>query len=206
MAVIETKYSVDDVVYYAGLTTERKQHPCPDCKGERKWKATSPAGSEYVFSCPRCRTRYSSHDELRLDYTAYVPCVSRLTIGSVQFNSARGSWDSGARYMCVETGVGGGSVYDEAKLFPTEAAAIEAAEAEAAVKNSTEEWIVKLYDRSLEVSDYQLENAALKDASDAQSRARSMLWNLNDLFASIAEADGRDAILELIDDYRQYSW
>ena len=206
MAVIETKYSVGDVVFHAGLTTERKQHPCPDCKGERKWKAVSPAGSEFSFGCPRCNTRFSSFDDLKLDYTAHVPSIQRLTIGSVQFNSAKESWDSGARYMCLETGVGSGQVYQEANLYATEAEALEAAEAEAAVKNRETEWIVKLYNKTLEISDYQLESAALREASDAQSKARSMLWNLQDLFAGIEEADGKDAILELIDDYKRYSW
>ena len=96
MAVIETKFSVGDVVYSAGTTTTRKQHPCPDCKGERKWNVTSPAGGEYTIGCPRCTACFMSDRDLSLDYTAHVPIVQRRTIGSVQFNSATGSYDSGA--------------------------------------------------------------------------------------------------------------
>jgi hypothetical protein len=206
MATITTKYSVGDVVYYSGTTTTRKQHPCPDCLGERKWKATSPAGEEYEFGCPRCSTRYMNERDLSLDYTAHVPNVSRMHIGSVQFNSADGSWDHGARYMCDETGVGSGSVYPEDSLHETEEAALAAAEAKAAVANQTSEWVVKLYNKTLEISDYQLGSAMLKLAKDHESRASFMLYNLRDLFAQIEEAGDKEAALEAVEDYRRYYW
>lgn len=206
MAVIETKYSVGDVVYFASTTTERKQHPCPDCLGEKQWKVASPAGGEYTIACPRCTARFMSDNDLSLVYTAHVAFVERRTIGSVQFNSAKGSWDSGARYMCHETGVGSGNVYDEARLFPTEDEARTAAEAMAALANRETEWIVKQYNKTLEISDYQLDSAALKLAKDEKSKAGSLLWNLSDLFAAIEEADDKDAILEAVDDYKRHSW
>ena len=206
MAVFETKYSVGDVVYFATTTPERKQHPCPDCLGEKTWKVTSPAGGEYNIACPRCSTRFMSDGGLSLDYTAHVPRIERRTIGSVQYNSAPSAWDSGARYMCIETGVGSGSVYDEARLFPTEEQAFQKATALAEEANRNQEWIVKLYDKALEISDYRLESAALKLAKDAKSRAGSLLYNLSELFSQIEEADDKDAILEAIDDYKTFSW
>lgn len=206
MAVIETKYSVGDVVFFSGTTTERKQHPCPDCKGERKWHVTSPAGGEYTIGCPRCSTRFMSDRELSLDYTAHVPHVQRLTIGSVQFNSASGSWDSGARYMCRETGIGSGSVYDEARLFATEDEAAKASMAMAAVANAEHEWIVNLYNKSLEISDYQIEDAKMKLADDYKRKIGALFWNVSGLFDAIADADDKDAILELIDDYKRFEW
>lgn len=206
MAVIETKFSVGDVVYHAATTTERKQHPCPDCLGSRKWSLRSPAGTDYEIGCPRCAARFMNDRDLSLDYTAHVPYAKRLTIGSVQYNSHAGAFDHGARYMCVETGVGGGSVYDEARLFETEADALISAKLMADKANCETEWVVKLYDKSLEISDYQLDNAALKLAADAKSWARSMLWNLSDLFGRIGEADDKDAILEAVEDYKNYDW
>ena len=207
MAVIETKYSVGDVVYFAGTTTERKRHPCPDCKGERVWKTVSPAGQEYEFGCPRCSTRYMHDRELSLDYTAHVPTATRMTIGSVQFNSARGSWDSGARYMCVESGIGSGTVYDERCLFTDEANAIACATAKATKANSETPSLVALFNKTLEISDYELSNAALKLAKEAESRASSMLYNLHDLFEKIEddEAD-KESILEAVDDYKRHDW
>jgi hypothetical protein len=206
MTVITTKYSIGDKVFHAGTTTERKKHPCPDCKGERKWTAKSPAGADYTFDCPRCSASYNSDTDLTLDYTASVPTVRELTIGSVQFNSAGGSWDSGARYMCRETGVGSGSVYSESDLFPSEEDALEAAQTKASLNNTTTEWIVKLYNKSLRISDYQLDSANLHAAKEAKSRASSMLWNLSDLFSRIEEAESKDDILEAVEEYRKYDW
>ena len=206
MATIQTKYSIGDVVYYASTTTERKQHPCPDCKGTKRWSAMSPAGGEYSFVCPRCSTSYRSNNDMSLDYSSSVPVVQKLTVGSVQYNSAPLSYDSGARYMCRETGIGSGSIYDEGRLFETEAAAMAAATLMAAEANQTTEWIVKQYDKSLEISDYQIESAAMKLAQDAKSRAGSMLWNLSELFDKIAEANDKDEIIEAVEDYKRFDW
>lgn len=206
MAVIETKYSIGDVVWHASTSTERKQRPCPDCNGTRKWKAISPAGNEYDFTCPRCTARYQSNDVLSLDYSASVPIVSKLTIGSVRHDSHKFVGGSETQYMCVETGVGSGSIYDEDRLFPSEEEALAAAQVMADDTNKTAPWIVKLYNKTLEISDYQLENALIKEAKDAKSRAGSLLWNLNDLFEQIAEAEDKDAILEAVDDYKRFSW
>lgn len=206
MAVIETKYSIGDTVFFAGTTTTRKQHPCPDCNGLRKWKAISPAGGEYEFSCPRCSASYNADRDLTLDYTAHVPLVTRLTIGSVQYNSAPGSYDHGARYMCAETGIGSGSVYDENRLFKSEVEALRAAEAMAKLADTSLEWCAKQYNKTLEISDYQLEHAMMKEAKDFRSKVGSLFWNISDLFDQINEADDKDAILELIDDYKRYTW
>lgn len=206
MAVLTTKYSVGDVVYRASTTTISKKHPCPDCKGARKWKVTSPAGGEYEFACPRCSARYNNDRDLTLDYSQFTPSVIKLTIGSVQYNSAPSSYDYGARYMCVETGIGSGSVYIETDLFPSEAEALVAAQAKANEQNATTEWVVTRYNKSLEISDYQLDSAILKKAKDSELRASSLLWNLSDLFSRIEESDDKDAILEAVDEYKTYDW
>lgn len=206
MATIETKYSIGDTVWWASTTTVKKQHPCPDCNGTRQWKAISPAGEEYAFACPRCGVRYQSNDCLSLDYQAYTASVRKLTIGSIRHNTCPGSYDHGTQYMCVETGVGGGQVYDESKLFPTQAEAEIVANSMAQEQNSTTEWVVTRYNKTLELSDYQLSSAMIKDAEIQTRKARALLWNLNDLFSSIDEADDKDAILEMIDDYKRFSF
>ena len=202
MATITTKYSVGDVVYHAGTTTERKQHPCPDCNGTRKWNAASPAGADYTFACPRCSASYRSFDDVSLDYTAFTPLVSKRTIGSVRFNSA----DGGAEYMCHETGVGSGQIYREAFLFETEEEAQRVAEATAALNNRDTTWIAKRYAWTLSISDYQLNGALLEAAKREQSRARSMLGSLTDLFEDIEQATDKEEILELVADYKRRDW
>jgi hypothetical protein len=206
MAVIETKYSVGDVVWHASTSTERKQHPCPDCNNTRKWKAVSPAGNEYEFRCPRCATRFQHNDILSLEYSSACPLVHKRTIGSVRHDSHKFGGGSETEYMCLETGVGSGNLYNEESLFASEAEALSAAQAMADKSNETTEWIVTLYNKTLELSDYQFENALIKQASDAKIKAGSLLWNLNDLFGTIDEAEDKDAILEAIDDYKKFSW
>ena len=205
MATINTKYSVGDTVWHANTTPETRQHPCPACLGTRKWAATSPVGNEYTLPCPRCTVNYSAHDELSLKYTAFTAAPCKLTIGSIRHDSKPFSGGSATQYMCVETGVGSGTIYDEDLLFPTEQEATVAATARAAVSNSAMKHIVDRYNRTLDISDYQFENALLKKAADAQREARSLLYNLSDLFVAINEADDKDAILEAVDEYKRWS-
>ena len=107
---------------------------------------------------------------------------------------------------CVETGVGSGTVYSEKNLFPSEQEALVAAQACADHSNATSEWISKLYNKSLKVSDYELESAALHAAKVARSNADAMLWNLGDLFNKIEEAADKDEILEAVEDYKRLDW
>src|SRR5690606_21980316 len=68
MATIETKYGIGDVVWHASTVSETKTRDCPDCKGERKWSVTSPAGGEYSIACPRCAASFMSDRDLSLKY------------------------------------------------------------------------------------------------------------------------------------------
>lgn len=163
MAVIETKFAVGDVVYCADLVTTKKQRDCPDCLGEKTWTATSPAGRQMKFACPRCCSRYASHQEVSLNYNVYSASVLRRTIGSVQLDT---NSEHQVRYMCFETGVGSGRVYYEADLFVTEQEARAAAEAKAEKETSKQPWMVEQFNRSLDISDYQLSDAVMKNARD----------------------------------------
>lgn len=167
MATITTKYSVGDVVYYATTIATRKQHPCPDCLGSRKWKAQSPAGAEFEFDCPRCSTRFQANSDLSLSYTAHVGHVEKLTIGQVR--AQVGGDREETEYMCHETGIGGGSVYRESMLFTSAEDAQKAADAIAATTDKSVEWIAKQYDKTLDLSDYQMKDAAEKGSDDRES-------------------------------------
>jgi hypothetical protein len=209
MATITTKYSIGETVYFASTVTETKCHPCPDCLGKKIWTVTSPAGTDYTFPCPRCSAHYSSNDELRLDYSRYAPVVRKMTIGSIKHDSAYHDWDkltAKTQYMCRETGVGSGSVYDEDLLFPTEEEAMQAAQLLASEQNLTTHWVVQRYNKTLAISDYQLANGKIKLAADATFRASSMLWNLADLFSRIEEARNKDEIREAVEEYKTYDW
>lgn len=173
MATITTKFSIGDTVYHAYTMTERKQHPCPDCLGSRKWEAKSPAGREYQFACPRCGSDYQSDSNLNLHYSVFTPAMRRLTIGQVEAHA--GGSESKNRYMCHETGIGSGSVYYEQDLFATEAEALEAAGIKAALANDTVPWIAEQYNKSIRVCDYQLSDASVKAERDRLAQVRVTL-------------------------------
>jgi hypothetical protein len=181
MATITTKYSEGDTVYFASTQSEKRKHDCPDCLGQKKWKTVSPAGGAYEFDCPRCAASYLSNSKLSLVYQAYVPAVSKLTIGSVQFNTAEGAYDQGARYMCRETGVGSGTVYNETDLFISESNAMDAARLKAEEQNATIPVIVERYNATLKLSDYQLESAMIEIGKGITSNARELLYNIQEL-------------------------
>lgn len=91
-----------------------KKRPCPDCLGQRYWKAISPAGSEYKIWCPRCQCTNTLPRELSLDYSIHEPEPVLYTIGSVRVDT---NDKEPISYMCQETGVGSVRVYRESELF-----------------------------------------------------------------------------------------
>lgn len=205
MATIETKYAIGDVVWHANTNSEKKRRDCPDCLGAKKWAITSPAGGEYSIACPRCWTSYMSDRDLSLEYAQFVGNARKLNIGSVRHDSHNFGEGAKTEYMCLETGIGNGSIYREHDLFSTEEEAQAVAEIKAAKLNKDTDWVVKLYNKTLEISDYQLDAAGIHAAKEMKSRWASLAWNVNGLFDEISEADDKDAILELVDDYKRYN-
>lgn len=157
--ILTPKYSIGDIVYCISTFQAQKWHPCPDCKGARKWAAQSPAGAEFTFACPRCAGSYQSYRDISLSYTAHVSSVATLTIGSVRTDTADEKCP--IDYMCVETGVGSGTIYDETGLFLIREDADKAAQALADKRNAETDWIVEQFDASFRISDYELDNAVL---------------------------------------------
>lgn len=213
MATIETKYSIGDKVFHASIVMTQKQHPCPDCLGTKKWSAASPAGKEYTFACPRCSSSYMSDRDLSLTYSSYEPTASALTIGSVRHDSANSEWRDGSyiqapktEYMCRETGIGSGGIYAEDRLFLTEEEAMTSAQLMADDANSKNEWVVSQYNKTLSISDNQIESAMIKLAKDAHQSARSSLYSLGYLFEKIEEAADKEEILQEVEFYKNYSW
>ena len=193
MSDIQTKFSIGDRVFWASMIQTRKRHPCPDCLDTRVWAAQSPAGGAYSMPCPRCSASYSGFDDLRLDYTAYEGHTVPLTVGSIRIDTAD---ENPVSYMCRETGVGCGSIYYETDMFRTVEEAEAAAAAKAAVANTTAEWVVKLYNRTLAVSDYQLDNAALSAARDSLSATRV---DVSMLFDDLRDCETMDEVRARLD-------
>ena len=191
MNMLAVKYNLGDVVYYASSHITNKKHPCPDCMGSRVWMAVSPAGQEYSFGCPRCSARYQGDKNASLNYSYYEPLVEKRTIGSVQTNTAD---ENPVRYMCVETGVGSGTVYNQSMLFPDEDSALLAATIQAKQRNAETKWIVEQYKGTLELSDYQLSDARDKGAvKAAEERFERVRYFAED----ILQASNMDEVKEI---------
>lgn len=203
MATLETKFAVGDVVFHATIITEKRSHPCPDCKGSRKWKAISPAGGEFEVACPRCSHVYMSNRDPSLDYSWWVPSVRTLTVGLIKASSQpyNGDYDSGNSYMCYETGIGSGSVYREGELFLTEEEAKAYGEAKANVQNAdVSGWVAKQYEGSLKFSDYELKDAAI---ASADYRRISMGTRVGMFIDDIEDAEDLDDVKRTLERWKE---
>lgn len=194
---IKTKFAVGDVVFLASTDTKVEKLPCPDCKGSRKWKAVSPAGAEHEINCPRCSTSYRSDQALALTYNKATPLVRALTIGSVQYRSV-GHMGGPAEvtYMCRETGIGSGTVYDEKNLHATQEEAEARANVLAAERDESNIKRDQYWHGRLDISDYQLGDARAEAAKRDLSALKTNVRYAADLVReAIAEkADLKDAV------------
>jgi hypothetical protein len=113
--VIQPKFKIGQEVIgvHVGWLSEKVQ--CPDCLGTREWSVNLPSGEEFQHDCQTCRCGYYSSGFV----TNYGDKASlrNLTIGSVQINTAEEK--EPVRYMCVETGIGTGTLHAERTLFAT---------------------------------------------------------------------------------------
>lgn len=131
---IETKFSNGDRVY--AITSERVKvwHPCGFCGATGRI-----AGADATDrSCPECVGRRGSYT---YEDKGWNVELMPLTIGQVRveitetpgsgdpdeiFDNFKPRTDYDERYMCVETGVGSGTLHNGEKLFATREAAIAA--------------------------------------------------------------------------------
>lgn len=130
------KYRKGATVWNGHVNQRRKDFPCPDCLGTKRWKVMTPAGSELEAECQRCNSSYGQRNIPSLTSFEYVATAQSLTIGSVEINTNSSYGEHPVRYMCVETGIGSGSVYYENRLYETEEMALAAAKLDAQARNA----------------------------------------------------------------------
>lgn len=116
--LVAPKFAMGQRVFYATHRTQQTMRPCPDCLGSCRWSATTPAGETFEIECSTCSYYMGRHD---LMFTTYVPHVRALTVGKIGMEAdSRKGGGIVYRYMCNETGIGTGSVYNETLLFDSE--------------------------------------------------------------------------------------
>jgi hypothetical protein len=114
MAFPQPRFEIGQTVYAVEAEDEPVFAECPDCKGSKVWLATSPVGEKFDFPCPRC----TGHDAWKLRHNKAVPRVRKLTIGSVRIDTE--NTEDSVSYMCVETGIGSGTLWRESRLAANE--------------------------------------------------------------------------------------
>jgi hypothetical protein len=124
----QPQFEVGQTVFSVDVDRQSRRYTCPDCHDTRTWTATSAAGEVFKVNCLRCSQSYSNIDRLpSLEYQVGTIRVKTLTVGSIQMDTNPCEGASIYRYMCSETGVGTGRVYNEGGpygLFTTEAEAL----------------------------------------------------------------------------------
>ena len=130
------KFRIGDEVWNASSDYVATQIQCPDCKGEKVWWIMTPAGEEFETHCRTCWHGYDGCYGTISEYD-YVPKVRRMTIGMV--NTRQSDLQAEIQYMCIETGIGFGSLWDEDCLFETETEACIYAETQAEIKRGRNE-------------------------------------------------------------------
>lgn len=115
-----SKYGIGDTVYLSRLNAEVIKVPCPVCNGTGRAEVV---GFAIKANCPAC---YSSGYKPGFDESSlrhYTRSVMPLTIGQVRVTATASRstlfMTEEVEYMCVETGVGSGSIYREHLLFAT---------------------------------------------------------------------------------------
>ena len=181
MGLPTPKFRKGEVVFHIQKTTKEHRAACPDCLGTKLWTVKTPAGEEFQTSCSRCGGSYGS-PPLRWWEPSFT--IVRLTIGMTKINDW-GEKDD-IRYMCNETGIGSGSLYDEKNLFKDEAVArdvgnlwLEQAKVEYANKAETKHNVL-----SKELSAYTFMDAKVREAQHktdvAEGKLRNLYYTLHD--------------------------
>lgn len=168
------RYAIGQQVYCASVRDGSTEVPCPDCVKTGKWNAVSPAGTIVPVTCPRC----SGYGVLK--QRCYVARVELLTIGSIRLNTAPHSSEDAVVYMCHETGIGSGNLWNESKLFLTREEANVVGEAECSRMN---EELDKHDPRRAEfryLSEYQMKEALIGEEQNERRRIESKFRRLKE--------------------------
>ena len=193
------KFAIGDVVYWPTTETTREPAPCPDCLGTRRWKVTTPAGTEMEAECQRC-TGYSRIADLpKPERLVSKPSVRRLTVGKITAttHASYGNRDC-VEYMCSETGIGSGSIYQESQLFATEDEAMVSATAEADKRTAEYASVPRA------MGERMLESLTIKDADlEATRFSRWNAWysytGLRDTLKEVCENESGDSASDRLD-------
>jgi len=110
----ESKFSCGDKVFRYERRNKDKRENCPKCGGKGKLICCDES-EQWCYYC-----HSSGHIVLKRWYEYFV-CDNLLTIGQIrfQYTDCCGEKNTKEEYMCIETGVGSGTIYSVDRLFTT---------------------------------------------------------------------------------------
>ena len=117
---IETKYSLGDKVWKINQAMPKVWEPCTFCDGHERPQSALADPTEIVGldgkkrRCPECVGLGGHHQRHKLAWDV----TGKLTIGLVEYRFRKE--ETKESYMCIETGIGGGSIHYVDTLYPSE--------------------------------------------------------------------------------------
>lgn len=133
MSTIRTKYNLKQVVYNAYCENSAYYVKCEDCDGTGFWQVS---GKDVKVGCQTCnKDQKYWNTPGKIQCFKYFPRVQELTIGQVQATIGH---KPEVRYMCKETGLGSGTLWNERSLTDSEDKAIKVSVILAEKKNAGE--------------------------------------------------------------------
>lgn len=136
MEVPTPKYKIGDAVWLASVESTTERLPCPDCKGEKVWQVTSPAGEAYTCACPRCQRTYSFRDDMpSLDVQRVKPIVTCRIITGISVNAVHNQWNEAIEYRST-TSSSSWTTMRESEMYDSEETAMIVAKLKASDKNT----------------------------------------------------------------------
>ncbi len=136
---ISSTFDLGQKVWTVYRTSDTIKLPCGFCRGAGRLSVEGPSGSREYVDCPKCKGRR----EIALaTMPQWAASEQPLVIGQVrvEITDSPGDGKHGPtsnygpahgreeRYMCVETGIGSGTLHDVAKLWRSLIEAQDAAE------------------------------------------------------------------------------
>lgn len=116
---IETKYSLGNRVWKINQNMPKVWEPCTFCEG-REAPVSDFVDSTKIVGvdgtkrrCPECLGDGGRHKRAELEWRV----TGDLTVGLVEYRYS--AEETKEAYMCVETGIGGGTIHYVDTLYPT---------------------------------------------------------------------------------------
>jgi len=113
--MIQPKYEIGEKVFSVHVNWTSIEVICPDCLGMKTWVVMAASGESWKVPCNTCNKGYFSSGTVSEWNDRLI--IDQVTVGSIKMDTA--DVQNPIRYMCDETGIGSGRVYDEKQLFKT---------------------------------------------------------------------------------------